>query len=278
MSQAISAGCYIGVQVKRSEQNMSDEPCPKEEAILKRAALQDREEERLVSASLQQQAEKLIELRDRDRVALEPRADALLRDLLRHCDVTSDGETDWERAVIAARKYIAGRPSQPPDAGPLMLDTDTQVFFYEQDCYVLSNFSSFQMKWHNIDFPTSEHAYHWEKFIRCAPEVAERVRFSESAHVAFKIAERNKGLRRKDWDAVKVEIMRRILRAKVEQHDYVRRKLLATGGRELIENSWRDDYWGWGEKRDGQNMLGKLWMEIRAELRSSSQTKRAEHE
>jgi hypothetical protein len=36
------------------------------------AALQDREEERLVSASLQQQAEKLIELRDRDRVAREP--------------------------------------------------------------------------------------------------------------------------------------------------------------------------------------------------------------
>lgn len=60
--------------------------------------------------------------------------------------------------------------------------------------------------------------------------------------------------------------MRDILRAKVNQHDYVRRKLLATGSRELIEDSWRDDFWGWGPNRDGQNMLGKLWTEIRSEL------------
>jgi ribA/ribD-fused uncharacterized protein len=71
-------------------------------------------------------------------------------------------------------------------------------------------------------------------------------------------------------DAVKVDIMRDILRAKVAQHEYVRRKLLATGERELIEDSWRDDFWGWGPNRDGQNMLGKLWMEIRAELRAAN--------
>jgi hypothetical protein len=65
---------------------------------------------------------------------------------------------------------------------------------------------------------------------------------------------------------VKVDVMRDILRAKVAQHEYVRRKLLATGDRELIEDSWRDDFWGWGPNRDGQNMLGKLWMEVRAEL------------
>lgn len=73
--------------------------------------------------------------------------------------------------------------------------------------------------------------------------------------------------RRSDWDAVKVDIMRNILRAKVDQHEYVRRKLLATGNRELIEDSWRDDFWGWGLNRDGQNMLGRLWMEIRTDLR-----------
>ena len=27
------------------------------------------------------------------------------------------------------------------------LDTDQQVFFYEQDFYVLSNFSAFRVKW-----------------------------------------------------------------------------------------------------------------------------------
>ena len=62
--------------------------------------------------------------------------------------------------------------------------------------------------------------------------------------------------------------MRNILRAKAEQHEYVLRKLLDTGDRRLIENSWRDDFWGWGPNRDGANMLGGLWMEVRAELRS----------
>lgn len=148
-------------------------------------------------------------------------------------------------------------------------DTNERVHFYENDFYVLSNFSAFEVVWLSGRFPTSEHVYHWEKFRRTNPTVAEQIRFAPSAHEAFKLAERSKSSRRKDWDEVKVDVMREILRAKVDQHEYVRRKLLATGDRALIEDSWRDDFWGWGPQRDGQNMLGNLWMEIRSELRAS---------
>jgi ribA/ribD-fused uncharacterized protein len=134
--------------------------------------------------------------------------------------------------------------------------------------YVLSNFSAFRLRWKDHDFDTSEAAYHWEKFPN-GRIIRSLIRGADSAHEAFKLAEENKKSRRPDWDDVKVDIMRDILRAKVEQHEYVRRKLLATGDRELIEDSWRDDFWGWGPNRDGRNMLGKLWMEVRAELRSS---------
>jgi ribA/ribD-fused uncharacterized protein len=96
------------------------------------------------------------------------------------------------------------------------------------------------------------------------------IRHARSAHDAFKIAERNRDQRWPEWDEMKVNEMRIILHAKVRQHEYVRRKLLATGTRELVENSWRDDYWGLGPNGDGQNMLGKLWMGIRAELLESS--------
>lgn len=146
------------------------------------------------------------------------------------------------------------------------LDNDRQVFFYEQDFYVLSNFSSFSLQWQGLPFPTSEHAYHWAKFSLTDAPTAIAVLHAPSAHEAFTLAGQRKHLRRADWDVVKVGIMRDILRAKVQQHEYVRRKLLATGDRELIEDSWRDDYWGWGPNRDGRNMLGKLWMEVRAEL------------
>lgn len=157
------------------------------------------------------------------------------------------------------------------------LDTDERVCFYEQEFYVLSNFSAFTLKWKGYKFDTSEAAYHWEKFpdvpnnsaLLNPSRLATRgaILYAPSAHEAFKISARCISVRRPDWDGVKVDVMREILRAKVEQHEYVRRKLLQTGERMLVENSWRDGFWGWGPNCDGQNMLGKLWMEIRAELR-----------
>lgn len=147
------------------------------------------------------------------------------------------------------------------------LDTDETVYFYEQDFYVLSNFSAFTLQWKSIRFDTSEAAYHWEKFTD--PEIKQDIQFAPSAHEAFKIAESLKDRRRPDWDAVKVSIMREILRAKVKQHEYVKRKLLQTDNRRLVEDSWRDSFWGWGADRRGLNMLGNLWMEIRDEVRAA---------
>lgn len=156
---------------------------------------------------------------------------------------------------------------------PLKLDTDRQVFFYEQDFYVLSNFSSFEVEWSGFVFKTSEHLYHWLRFTLSESGegqlMASRVKNARSAHDAFKLAQENKHLQANNWTRMRTGLMREILREKAAQHEYVRRKLLATGDRELIENSWRDDFWGWGPNRDGQNMLGKLWMEIRTELRAA---------
>lgn len=156
------------------------------------------------------------------------------------------------------------------------LDTDEQVLFYEQEFYPLSNFSSFNLYWHTRTFPTSEHAYHWTRFATGwslgdadgieAARYAKMIMVAASAHEAFKIAQDHKSYQRPDWDDVKVELMLQILFAKAHQHEYVRRKLLQTGNRLLIENSWRDDFWGWGESRNGKNMLGTLWMEVRRVL------------
>lgn len=152
------------------------------------------------------------------------------------------------------------------------LDTPEQVFFYEQDFYVLSNFSAFNLRWKGLLYPTAEAAYQATKFYGTTYQpVADVIRQAPSAHEAFKIAEKNRSKARWDWPEVRVDVMREILRAKAGQHEYVRRKLLATGDRELVENSWRDAFWGWGPNHDGLNMLGKLWMEVRSELRGLNQ-------
>lgn len=167
-----------------------------------------------------------------------------------------------------------------PDGAVILLhglDTPEMVFFYEQDFYVLSNFSAFRIQWRGRDFDTSEAAYHWERFATgqegispgagsMAWRIADQIRFAPSAHEAFKLAQENKSLQRRDWDQIKVQVMSDILYAKAKQHEYVKRKLLETGTRELVENSWRDDFWGWGPHKTGQNMLGKCWMGVRSNI------------
>lgn len=140
------------------------------------------------------------------------------------------------------------------------------IFFYEHDYYVFSNFSSFMLTWKGVEYMTSEHAYHSEKFHDEA--LKEEIRKQRSAHDAFKLAQEYKSERRADWDDVKVGIMKEILHTKVAQHPYVKKKLIESGERLLVEDSWRDDFWGWGPNKDGKNMLGKLWMEVRDEVKA----------
>lgn len=146
---------------------------------------------------------------------------------------------------------------------------------YERDFYVFSNFSSFQLIWKGKLYPTAEHAYHSEKFE--SPLVKEQIRNCFSAHEAFKMANDLKDWRVKNWDDIKVSIMEDILRAKVYQHPYVLKKLLQSGDRPIVECSWRDDFWGWGPNKDGQNMLGKLWMKIREDYINSESLKEASY-
>lgn len=138
------------------------------------------------------------------------------------------------------------------------------IFFYEHEFYVFSNFSSFMVEWKGKLYPTSEHVYHSEKFE--SEDLKEKIRNTRSAHDSLKLAHKNKDSYKPNWDEIKIGVMKEILQAKTEQHPYVKKKLLESHGRELIEDSWRDDFWGWGPNKDGKNHLGKLWMEVREEV------------
>jgi len=71
---------------------------------------------------------------------------------------------------------------------------------------------------------------------------------------------------RSDWNDIKVQRMRDVLRAKFNQHRDLAQKLIATGKATLIEDSKTDAFWGIGRRGNGKNMLGVLLMELRSEL------------
>jgi len=75
------------------------------------------------------------------------------------------------------------------------------------------------------------------------------------------------------WDDVRIDVMRTLLLAKFHEPDLAA-LLIATGDALLIEgNSWGDNFWGTDTKLVhqksvvGENMLGRLLMEVRDEIR-----------
>jgi predicted NAD-dependent protein-ADP-ribosyltransferase YbiA (DUF1768 family) len=69
---------------------------------------------------------------------------------------------------------------------------------------------------------------------------------------------------------VKVQIMRDLLVEKFSQEPE-RSILLATGDEELVEgNWWHDTFWGQCPVGHGENMLGKLLMELREAIRKEA--------
>lgn len=148
--------------------------------------------------------------------------------------------------------------------------SEDTIYFYPKEYYIFDNFSSFQVEWHDFLWPTSEHAFQAAQFMEIAEEVVELIKNARSAHDAQKIAHDHSNERLPSWDKIKLEVMKDILRHKIDQNPYVLKKLLQSGERLIIEDSWRDSEWGWGENKDGENKLGGIWMELREEYRTDS--------
>ena len=146
---------------------------------------------------------------------------------------------------------------------------DEVIGFYPREFYPFDNFSSFKVEWNGYLFSSVEEAYQAASFMGSDEELVEKIKKSHSADEAQRIAYANRDKRREDWDDVKISIMEELLRLKIEQNPYVKKKLLQTGDYMIVEDSPKDDFWGWGPNRNGQNNLGKLWMKLREELKNN---------
>lgn len=79
------------------------------------------------------------------------------------------------------------------------------------------------------------------------------------------LAQHERGKQRKEWTDVKIPLMRRALRAQINQHATLQKVLLSTGECTLNYQS-PDTFWGVSSNGKGENNLGKLLMEIRTEI------------
>jgi N-glycosidase YbiA len=133
-----------------------------------------------------------------------------------------------------------------------------------------SNFAAFPIRLKGKVWPTSEHYFQAQKF--AGTEHAEAIRKTRSPMIAARMGRDRKKTLRRDWEAVKDDVMRDAVRAKFTQHPELRSLLLATGDAQLVEHTTNDAYWGDGGDGSGKNMLGRILMELRDQLRHDSQT------
>ena len=75
---------------------------------------------------------------------------------------------------------------------------------------------------------------------------------------------------RSDWHNVNIALMRHALRLKYAHYPHeMTRHLKETGEMPIVEMSYKDQFWGAkpdGNLLKGENVLGRLWMELRTEV------------
>lgn len=126
----------------------------------------------------------------------------------------------------------------------------------------LSNFQKCTLEIGDISFHSVEQAYQYYKCAKAEdrekmlslPTAGQCKRFARGVEVHEK------------FHSKKLELMERLTLEKYTQNPDLRKKLIATGERPLIEgNWWHDVFWGMHDGK-GENHLGKILMKVRKEL------------
>lgn len=139
----------------------------------------------------------------------------------------------------------------------------------------LSNMApGFLLYVNDVNILTSEALYQACRF-PALPDIQRLIIDQKSPMTAKMKSKPYRSQSRADWDAVRVSVMRWCLRVKLACNwTEFRDLLLATGDRPIVEESRKDDFWGAkvdsGGVLAGANVLGRLLMELRGELRGAA--------
>jgi ribA/ribD-fused uncharacterized protein len=145
------------------------------------------------------------------------------------------------------------------------------VDFYNEEQPItewLGNFYPVSVEYNGFVFANSEAAFQAQKF-EGRPDLMAQFT-SLTGDQAFRKARELSSFIRPDWFLVNVQAMKGVLQAKIDQNPTLAMWLDLTRDSYIVEHipvKGRDKFWGDDFDGSGKNMLGQLWMEIRAEMR-----------
>lgn len=142
-----------------------------------------------------------------------------------------------------------------------------QIVKFRGRWFFLSNFYLAEVEFEGTRYPSVENAF------QAAKTLDRTIRKQFTTKTISPSNAKRMGrqiLLRTDWSDVRVEIMIQSVRDKFTRHPELGSLLIGTKNRELIEgNDWGDVFWGKCNGR-GKNILGRILMQVREELRASA--------
>ena len=176
--------------------------------------------------------------------------------------------TDRDRAAVSSQD-----PISQDAASRTYVARDACVFrFTKADWGLFSNFAQLPNPISAADgnWPTSEHLYQAAKF-RLSPDVQQQIAQATLPRDAAKLGRDRANKPDADWMSRRTDAMRWVIRMKREANpELVDAALERTGDRPIVEYSGHDAFWGArpdGANLVGSNVLGRLWMELRQQIR-----------
>lgn len=167
------------------------------------------------------------------------------------------------------------------------METTNSIYFWrENNKYgFLSNFYfSIFIDSYNIKYICSEQYFMAQKcllFDRENTKLYKQIMETKIPYIIKRLGRQVRNFEQKKWDTEKYNIMKNAIRYKFNQNKIIRKKLLLTCDKNLYEASKFDKTWGIGidcetaknldeASYPGQNLLGKVLMEIREEIKNSN--------
>ena len=130
----------------------------------------------------------------------------------------------------------------------------------------LSTIASCPFELEDYSWPTAEHYYQAHKFEGMA--YADQILMADTGQKAHGLGTRRFKRKVKGWKNKRRVWMTRALYRITAEYPTVKESLLETGDTLLVETSLYNHYWGVGRDQRGENMLGRVWMDIRQKIQA----------
>lgn len=141
------------------------------------------------------------------------------------------------------------------------------IEFYKEfgDLGYLANYSNHGFYKNGIFYKTVEHYYQSEKFDD--ENIRNKIINAETPKEASNIGRDRSNIRRNNFNSIKNKVMYEGILEKFRQNRDIAYKLLETRNEEIAEATINDYYWGIGEDKNGQNIIGKILMQVRSKIK-----------